>query len=524
MKNNTTMAALSAIAALSLCLSVAYLNTLGDDSFIYRRLIDNFLETGRIEYNPGEPCHAMTSAIYFFLMTGLTRVFGWEAARYLISPFSHVFAVWALYGLGRRLIRSKAVLWVVLVAILVDPFYLRWFWAGWEMSFKIGAAAFAIWRLLVAGEKGGWRAGGLAGLAMAFAVLTRPEMLYLAGLGAVYLAARRFRAPQGGAMVGMAGYGAALFVGVLPWMLFAKLYFGWALPHTVHAKASGFMTWEYLQAFGPRFMQIMFVPALPLYLALAAVFVAVVRKGGRLGGERPWRVLDPRDFLLVGLWGSMAAGYLLRGVYVDGIKLGLFSPFVLLSVGAMLDMGLRWLGWGAPRSACYAGGAMILLLSVGIQARVFYRFSSWNPRYAQGDDVHFIEFARRIRELTPPDARIGISELGVVGYYSERYMVDYVGLATPQIVAYFLETGNKADAVAKYYERHGGPPSHVVHEFRFNPEEAPAVYDFWGYRYRLVDSERIVRIAGRTRKGEYSIYALYERDLELGQREKESRR
>ena len=64
--------------------------------------------------------------------------------------------------------------------------------------------------------------------------------------------------------------------------------------------------------------------------------------------------------------------------------------------------------------------------------------------------------------------------------------------------------------MAKYYEHHGGPPSHIVSEFRFNPESAPEVKDFWGYSYRLIDAARITRIAGRAKKGEYSIYALYE--------------
>ncbi len=511
MKIGRDLILLMAVTALSLLLSVAYLNTLGDDSFIYRRLIENFLETGRIEYNQGEPCHAMTSATYFFLMSGLTHVVGWHAARYIISPLSHLFAAWALYGLGRRLIRRQAILFVVLAAILIDPFYLRWFWSGWEMSFKIGAAAFAIWRLIIAGEKGGWKQGALAGLAMAFAVLTRPEMLFLAGLGAIYMAVRPLPSPKGRMMAGLVGFSAALLAGTMPWMIFAKQYFGWALPHTVYAKASGLMTWGYLQAFGPRFVQIMFVPAFPLYLALLAAVVAIVWKGDwKRRDSFRWEV-DLRDVLLVALWGAMAGGYLLRKVYIDGIKLGLFSPFVLLAVAVLLDLALRFLGWTWSRRASIAWIAVLLLVSVGIQARIFYRFSSWNPRYAQGDDARFIAFAQRIRELTPQDARIGISELGVVGYYSERYMIDFVGLATPQIVAYLLETGNKEDAVAMYYERHGGPASHIVAEFRFSPEEAPEFSDFWGHSYRRVDSERITRIAGRTKKGEYSIYALYER-------------
>ena len=503
-----------AVTCLSLLLSLAYLNTLGDDSFIYRRLIENFLQSGRIEYNPGEPCYAMTSATYFFLMSALTGGFGWNIARYLISPLSHLFAAWALFGLGSRLIRRRALLVVVLAAVLFDPFYLRWFWAGWEMSFKIGAAALALWLLLIAGEKGGWKPAALAGLAMAFAVLTRPEMMFLAVLGAVYLTARRLPASMGRVAAGLAGYTGAVLAGILPWMLFARAYFGWALPHTVYAKASGVMTWTYLTSYGLRFLQILVVPAFPLYLALLVAAAVFCWKRPWKQNPSWWRNPDPRDFLLVAVWGATVAGYLVRGVYIDGIKLGMFSPFILLSVGGLLDVALRALrqDWFDGRRT-FLWIAALLAISVGIQSRIYYRFSSWVPQYAQGDDARFIAFAKRIREQTPPDARIGTWELGVVGYFSERYMIDYVGLATPQIVSYLLETGNKAKAVALYHERHGGPASHIVSEIRFNPEAAPEIQEFWGYPYRLIDSERVTRIADRAKPGEYSIYALYERML-----------
>lgn len=501
---------IAAVAILSALLSLAYLDTCGDDSFIYFRLIENFLRTGQIEYNPGEPCYAMTSATFFAFFSLLARGFGLDGARYVLSPLSHLLAVWALFGLGRRLIRNQALLAVVLAAVFFDPFYLRWFWAGWEMSFKVGAAALALWALLEAGGRGGWRWGAVAGLAMAFAVLTRPEMLFLAGLGAAYLLVRPLPAPLSRSGTLLAGYAGALAAGALPWMLFAKSYFGWTLPHTVYAKAGGLATWGYLREFLPKFMQILFVPALPLYVwAVAAVCVVLARGSWRTGRSLEEK-RDLRDVLLVAVWAATAAGYLIRGVYVDGIKLGLFSPFAVLSAGAVLDLARRLGNKGGSARAARVWIGALLLLSVGIQARLFYRFSSWHARYAGGDDANLIAFAKRVKELTPPDARIGIDELGVIGYFSGRYMIDYVGLATPQLVAYQLETGSKEAAVARYYERHGGPASHVVREFRFNPERAPVQCDFWGYPYRLVDSARVTRIAGRAKKGEYSIYALYE--------------
>lgn len=499
------------VAVASVLLSLAYFNTCGDDSYIYFRLIENFLKAGQLEYNPGEPCYAMTSVTFFFLFAGLVREFGLDGGRYAISLLGHVFALVTLFGLGRRIIRSRAVLTIVVAAVLFDPFYLRWFWSGWELSFKVGAAALAIWMLLAAGEKKGSHLPFVAGLTMGFAILTRPEMLFLAGLGAVYLVARSLPTKTSGALIPLLAYAFGLLLLVGPWMFFAKSYFGWALPHTVYAKAGGGCDWNYLRLFLPKFVQILLVPALPVYILSAATALSVRRwTDWKKCLSFDW-MPDPRDFLLLSVWATTVAGYLIRGVYIDGIKVGLFSPFVLLAAGAVLDSALRLRGkeWSMKTSAIWA--LVLLLVSVGLQTKLFYRFSSWNPRYAGGDDAQFIAFAKRVKDLTPSDARIGIAELGVVGYFSERYMIDFVGLATPQIVKYQLETGSKTAAVAKYYEQHGGPASHIVHEFPSNPELAPEFHDFWGYSYQRVDSERVSRIAGRARKSEYSIYALYER-------------
>lgn len=510
MKTRFRYFSILAVALVSILLSLAYLDTCGDDSFIYFRLIENFLRTGQLEYNSGEPCYAMTSVTFFFLFSGFVRWLGQDGGRYAISLLGHIFAVAALFGLGRRLIRNPAVLGLALAAVVLDPFYLRWFWSGWELSFKIAAAAGALWALMVAGERRNPLAHFLAGLAMGFALLTRPEMLFLAGLGAVYVVVRRLPGRPTSLLVTLLAYGGGILLLAGPWMIFAKLYFGWVLPHTVYAKAGGTCSWAYLQAFLPKFIQILFVPALPFYLLAAATVLCL----------RPWTAWrkcvlpewepDFRDFLLVAGWAAMLGGYLVRGVYIDGIKVGLFSPFVLFAVASLLDSALRLRGtvWSLSFTAGWI--VILLVMSVALQARLFYRFSSWNSRYAQGDDSNFIAFAKRVKDRTPAEARIGIAELGVVGYYSGRYMIDYVGLATPELVAYQMETGSKAAAVERYYERHGGPATHVVQEFRCSPASAPEFCDFWDHAYRLVDSERVVRIAGRAKPGEYSIYALYE--------------
>ncbi|MFC1789329.1 hypothetical protein ACFLZE_05410, partial [Thermodesulfobacteriota bacterium] len=73
--------------------SLPFINCLGDDTFIYMRLIKHFLLTGRFEYNPGEACYAMTSLTWFLAWSGGTALFGdIDIARYILSLLSHLLA------------------------------------------------------------------------------------------------------------------------------------------------------------------------------------------------------------------------------------------------------------------------------------------------------------------------------------------------------------------------------------------------------------------------------------------------
>jgi len=129
----------------SIFLSLPYVQTLGDDSFIYMRLINNFLETGRLDYNLGEPCFLFTSITWFFSWAGTTALLkDIDTARYLLSFLSHIFAFVLIFLIAKKLIRNRFILFITLATIFFDPFYLRWFWSGWEVSPKIASSALGL--------------------------------------------------------------------------------------------------------------------------------------------------------------------------------------------------------------------------------------------------------------------------------------------------------------------------------------------------------------------------------------------
>lgn len=499
----------------TIVLSIPFITCLGDDTFIYMRIIRNFLDTGRFEYNTGEPCYIMTSITWFFSWAGLTALTGsFDASRYILSVLFHVFAFYALFLLARRLIRNGFIVFLVLCTAYFDPFYLRWFWAGWETSLKVAMAALSLYLLIAIDDDSTWKAYLAAGLCMGAAVLTRAEMLFLALLGLVFLLVKY---PRRAALsiVYLAGVAAVS----APWMIYAHGVFGWAVPHTVFAKTGHGISARYLLRSGFKFLQIMLVPMIPILLLLASAFLGSRRRRRRgeegvAGALRLFR--EPGaggaafvDFCVVGIWGCTVFGYLVTGSYIASVKTIQFAPFIVVALGILADrMSADRPEWPGRRQATILV-LLVVLLSVGVQAKLYYRYSVFNPRYRVGADSAFIEFSKEIKELTEPGDEIGLWELGVIGYYSERYIIDFVGLATPGIVRYRMAGGK--DYIERFLADRGSMPEYIVRQYGKGWDEGAEsrVVNFFGTDYRPVLSRRITRIGGKNPWGYYDLYVLY---------------
>jgi hypothetical protein len=202
-------------------------------------------------------------------------------------------------------------------------------------------------------------------------------------------------------------------------------------------------------------------------------------------------------------------GYLARGTYIESIKTGQFAPFLSLTLCAL---AARFHHSDDLAKRTFAGLAILTaLLSVLVQARLYYRFSWFNPRFRHGEDVAFIEFAREVGRRTTPRDTIGLWELGVVGYYSDRTILDFAGLATPEIVAYRRRYG--ADAIPRYLADRSGPPEYIVDALpKARAGEAElAERRFFGFSYRPLHQEKVRRIGGREGADHWYLYVLYQR-------------
>jgi hypothetical protein len=79
--------------------------------------------------------------------------------------------------------------------------------------------------------------------------------------------------------------------------------------------------------------------------------------------------------------------------------------------------------------------AVVTVACAAVVSAFLLRFS-WlaGPAYAEGDDARYVAFCREVAETVPPGARIATHELGVLGWVTDRYMIDTAGIATPSLL------------------------------------------------------------------------------------------
>jgi len=314
-----------------------------------------------------------------------------------------------------------------------NAWMLRWSLSGMETPLAV-ALVLAGFAELVAGPEWGTRRARV-GAWWAFAALARPEALLLLALWALALLheARRRTGPgrttrARGLLAGLAF--PTLLVGA--WLIFARGYYGAWLPATLAAKAAGSGGLPGLIDGVRR--------AAPAVAATDGVAIALLALAW-LAARR--RVPDPPP-RPPGAWLPFAWVLLMptlelaRGVPV-------LSRYLLLVLPV-----LEWLAWRAadrawsPRDAAgtlalpprapalpvVAAALALLANAATYRLLVLPQVES----FTRGMEQSLIPFGRWLGAHARADASVATPDIGAIGYFSGRRVVDLGGLVTPRMI------------------------------------------------------------------------------------------
>lgn len=387
-----------------------------DDAWIHQTYARNLAYTGQMAFNLGEPSAGDTSP-------------GWVLLLSLGYRLGMPPTVWAYFLGSMFAIGTALMVWQLSSSYFVNPVnwqlvsvfsILEWHlaWAslsGMEITAFTFLTLLFLW-LIQKQVKLVW-----LGALGALVALVRPEGLVLAAGYALKLAISLRKEPRRLLYAAIQfGFPFVAFVG--PLIIFNLQYAGSIFPNTAIAKNMQYaFPWtpglavSYLVNVGLYFVQG------PFLLLFPFLWIPIYQAWK----DRSGRLLVP-VFWIAGLIGLYAV--VLPAIYHNGRYLMPLIPFVIV-------FGLEGLHRAAARF--HKLRSFWNVYQLAIIAMVVVLWVNKADSYALG--VNLLEqnnarIARWIQSNTSPTDVIATHDIGVIGYFGGRRIVDLAGLVTPQVI------------------------------------------------------------------------------------------
>ncbi len=456
----------SAIIVLAAILMVAlYVRAAGgdfplDDSWIHQTYGRNLAEYGEWSFIPGVASAASTSPLYTVVL----------AAGYTLGI---PFRLWT-HGLGALTLALVGLIGASLAAQVASQTTMRVAPGRRWLSLATGLALVLGWHLIWAAASGmetaifclfvpiliwlSWRElepgsqavssvarrGAVFGIAAGLATLTRPEGVMLAGLIGLALVIVRPNMTWRSLIV-WGGAASICFVIVLaPYLIFNLRLTDGLLPNTAAAKrmeSAPYLARSYLWRLGNVLTplaaggQLLLVPGMIAY----ALLLPRARRSLLLALPLIWSVA------LILLYAATLPLELQHGRYVIPAL-----PTAIIAGAAGTDWLLRRV------NGSLIGRVLVRTLAASA-ALLFVAFAFTLGLGAYVQDVTIIDqemvaSALWIKDNVPPDQLLVTHDIGAVGYFAPRPLLDIGGLITPEVVPLMPDP----DAMWNWIWAHGG--------------------------------------------------------------------
>lgn len=386
-------------------IALAFSNWVYDDPFITYRYAANLAKGWGFSYNSGQPALSVTSPLFTLLLAGGYWL-GFEPHRLavLLGAASIAAGAWLLWQIGQSM-KSPAVGWVGLLFYPTFPLLLTTLSSETPLYLALCLGAIAAYLnehpLLTA-------------VLSALACLARPDgcLVPIALLIHAYLNKRPFSWKAG----------VAFLLILAPWLLFASYAFGDPIPLTLFAKqAQGALlnSQDFIEGFWALVKSYAHQWQWPVKFIIALLGLLPLLKR-----SKSW------SFLIV--WSSLYfLGFSLLGVSAYFWYYAPLIPFFLALSGLGLESLLQKLQTAYPNNNRIASQVALLLVSI----LLFADLNGLLILRQQKDERFEIYQAVGIwlQQNTPEKSLIAALEIGILGYYAQRPIVDFAGLLQPEI-------------------------------------------------------------------------------------------
>ncbi len=436
-----------------------------DDPFITYRYAENLSRGLGLVYNQGESILSTTTPLFALLLAVLHPLWSdLPSLAVLIGALSLAVGGLLLWDLMDSPVQKHA-RWTGLLFYPIFPLVASTLSSETPLYLALCLGALASY------QRQHYR---LAALSASLAALTRPDGLLIGLiLGIHYI---WFHPPSlrqwGKWFTSLPWQAVLIYLGIgLPWVAYAWGTYGSPIPVTLFAKQQQAAIIGG-QSFLPGFLTIVGWYSSWLYQAQALLALPGLVYG----------LWHPSVLRLLTIWTTVYfLAYALLGVTRYFWYYTPLVPLFIVAFGSGLDWLANLLHTVLWNKQTVKVATIKLQTSVHLAPVLFLAFllmvqigKSWNlhlspdPRYP-----NYRAVGDWLRENSPADASVGTLEVGIIGYYAQRTMVDFSGLIQPDIAAQIGQAGSYA-TVAQWAVMQYSPEYLVLQQGLFPELESAA--------------------------------------------------
>jgi hypothetical protein len=474
-----------------------------DDAYIHLTFARNLAESHGFSFNPGEPTYGVSAPLWTLLLAFQSLIFGASPA---IAKFSSLLCgfltIPLLFLIARKIGLSHLSAILVTVAWSVNVWLIRWSASGMESSFAV--------LLLIIAFGAQFDRRSSAAIWLGLAALARLEV-------AIFLPI--FAIDQ---LVGRGVRKTVEFLGIfllvfLPWNIYAWRTFGTIIPNPAQIKSdSALPPISEIVLNLKRIGGIFLASSAWEILAIVVIVIALWRASGagksapmvgnaaaNLTQSHPIQS-GTRIIFLLAAWVILPPlFYLSRGIFVQ-------SRYILISVPPLLLLCFFLIDWFELETAALLRFPIrYLLVSLIVVQNLVMTFVMTYPHahlFQQTTDA-LAGLAAYLRDQTPAKSSVAVGDVGLIGFYSHRYVIDVEGLITRQIVPIRQQT-SQSDLIADEKYWNVKRPDYVIDNSDISTRlrDIPKV----GHRYEPIMSIPVTNsmIAQHKETRYYTLYRI----------------
>lgn len=359
-------------------------------------------------FNVGEPSYGVTSPLWVFFMTVpyFIGIDGFMFSKFLDLLFI-ILSVLIFYNLaGFYFGEEKYFVLLTVSVFIINAWLIRWSFTGMETSLAVFAALLSFYLYF----KGNYK---LLFFTLGAFQLVRPESFVLAAIFFVYLAGKSIKSKcfsLKDILLYIICYSALL----IPFFTYAFINFGTILPNTALGKST-------------------------LMFSLTTIINQLMEIIKTLSGASIIEMILTVVFLVLYIWKGKKEIYLLPLVWINGLVIlytitdaDIISRYLLIISPFFILIGFTVFSRIKKMNSVLL--IVIYLVFASFSEYIFYNYvKPHTDNFTKGVNEGFIPVGKWLKDNTPAGSKILVNDVGAIGYYSGRYIIDAAALINSDV-------------------------------------------------------------------------------------------